>query len=64
MRNDCSSVAAQTSNRPSQAEEYAEAHCGTLVEWLKYNTMPCVCAEKYTRCEKNGDRFGMEEKRG
>ena len=61
MRNDRPSVAAQMSNRPSQAEEYAEAHCDTLVDWLKNNTMPCACAEKYTRCEKNGACFGLDE---
>ena len=51
------------SNMPSQAEKYAEAHCDTLVDWLKNNTMPCACAEKYTRCEKNGACFGLDEKR-
>ena len=50
------------SNRKSQAEEYAEAHCDTLVDWLKNNTVPCACAEKYTRCEKNGACFGLDEK--
>ena len=38
MRNDRPWVAAQMSNRKSQAEEYAEAHCDTLVDWLKNNT--------------------------
>ena len=61
MRNDRPSVAAQMSNRPSQAEKYAEAHCDTLVDWLKNNTVPCACAEKYTRCEKNGACFGLDE---
>ena len=51
------------SNRRSQAEEYAEAHCDTLVDWLKNNTKPCACAEKYTRCETNGACFGLDEKR-
>ena len=61
MRNDRPWVAAQMSNRKSQAEEYAEAHCDTLVDWLKNNTVPCACAEKYTRCEKNGACFGLDE---
>ena len=47
MRNDRPWVAAQMSNMPSQAEKYAEAHCDTLVDWLKKNTKPCACVDKY-----------------
>ena len=31
--------------------------------WLKNNTVPCASAEKYTRCEKNGACFGLDEKK-
>ena len=62
MRNDRPWVAAQMSNMPSQAEKYAEAHCDTLVDWLKKNTKPCACVDKY-ELDSGKDRFGLEEKR-
>ena len=62
MRNDRPWVAAQMSNMPSQAEKYAEAHCGTFVDWLKKNTKPCACVDKY-ELDSGKDRFGLEEKR-
>ena len=62
MRNDRPWVAAQMSNMPSQAEKYAEAHCDTLVDWLKNNTVECACVDKY-ELDSGKDRFGLEEKR-
>ena len=60
MRNDRPWVAAQISNMPSQAEKYAEAHCDTLVDWLKKNTVECACVNKY---ELDSGKDHLEEKR-